>query len=144
MARARRYHLGARTGLISLARVSTRKPTGSTPLSMALMHRPAAPAITDATERERYEAHLGDELAGILEYAVKRGRLALIHTEVSPAHEGRGVGSSLVRFALGDARRRGLRIIAICPYVKDYLRRHPEDDDIVVGRGAAASPGRDA
>jgi predicted GNAT family acetyltransferase len=105
--------------------------------------QPAPSVITDATERERYETHLGGELAGVLEYAVKRGRLALIHTEVSPAYEGRGVGSSLVRFALDDARRRGLRVIAVCPYVQDYLTRHPQDDDIVVGRGTAANSGRD-
>jgi predicted GNAT family acetyltransferase len=53
------------------------------------------------------------------------------------------VGSSLVRFALDDARRRGLRVIAVCPYVQDYLTRHPQDDDIVVGRGTADKSGRD-
>jgi predicted GNAT family acetyltransferase len=95
---------------------------------------PARPVITDAPERERYEAHLDGELAGVLEYIAKRGRTALIHTEVLPVHEGRGVGSALVRFALDDARRRGLRVIAVCPYVQSYLARHPEDDDIVIGR----------
>ena len=40
----------------------------------------------------------------------------------------------LVRFALDDARRRGLKVIAICPYVQQYLVRHPEDRDIVVGQ----------
>jgi uncharacterized protein len=95
---------------------------------------PARPVITDAPARERYEAHLARELAGVLEYQVKRGRIALLHTEVLPAHEGRGVGSALVRFALDDARRRELRVIATCPYVNAYLTRHPEDDDIVVGR----------
>ncbi len=79
--------------------------------------------------RDRYEAHLDGELAGVLEYKVKRGRIALIHTEVLPVHEGRGVGSALVRFALDDARRRELRVIATCPYVKDYLTRHPEAAD---------------
>jgi predicted GNAT family acetyltransferase len=95
---------------------------------------PARPIITDAPERERYEAHLGGELAGVLEYIAKRGRIALIHTEVPPIYEGRGVGSALVRFALDDARRRGLRVIAVCPYVQSYLARHPQDDDIVIGR----------
>ena len=98
---------------------------------------PAGPVITDAIARERYEAHLDGELAGVLEYIVKRGRIALIHTEVLPDHEGQGVGSGLVRFALDDARRRELRVIATCPYVQAYLIRHPEDDDIVVGRGRA-------
>ena len=98
---------------------------------------PARPVIADAPERERYEAHLDGELAGVLEYMVKRGRIALIHTEVSPEHEGRGVGSALVRFALDDARRRELQVIATCPYVQSYLTRHPEDDDIVIGRARA-------
>jgi len=97
---------------------------------------PARPMITDATERQRYEAHLDGELAGVLEYVVKHGRLALVHTEVLPAHEGQGIGSALVRFALDDARRRQLRVIAICPYVQAYLTRHPKDEDIVVGRTA--------
>jgi uncharacterized protein len=96
---------------------------------------PARPVVTDAPERERYEAHLDGELAGVLEYVVKYERLALVHTEVLPAYEGKGVGSALVRFALDEARRRGLLVIAVCPYVQDYLTRHPEDDDIVVGRG---------
>jgi predicted GNAT family acetyltransferase len=91
-----------------------------------------APAISDAPDRERFEAHLDGELAGVLEYVVKRSRIALVHTEVLPAYEGRGVGSALVRFALGEARRRGLRVIATCPYVRSYLARHREDDDIVV------------
>ena len=93
---------------------------------VSMTSSPARPIITDASARERYEAHLNGELAGILEYTVKRGRIALIHTEVLPVHEGRGVGSALVRFALDDARRRGLRVIAICPYVQDFLTRHPE------------------
>jgi uncharacterized protein len=99
---------------------------------------PAEPVITDAPERGRYEAHLDGELAGVLEYVIKYRRLALVHTEVLPAYEGKGIGSALVRFGLDDARRRALRVIASCPYVQDYLARHPEDDDIVVGRSVAS------
>jgi len=108
---------------------------------MAGVNRSSADLIvTDAPERGRYEAHLDGELAGILEYVLKYGRLALIHTEVLPAHEGKGIGSTLVRFALDDARRRGLRVIATCPYVQDYMTRHPEDDDIIVGHARATAP----
>ena len=92
------------------------------------------PVVTDALEHSRYEAHLESELVGFLEYIVKRGRLALIHTEVLPEYEGQGVGSALVRHALDDARARELRVIAICEYVQGYLTRHPGDEDIVVGR----------
>ena len=92
------------------------------------------PVVTDASHRARYEAHLDAQLVGFLEYIVKRGRLALIHTEVFPEYEGQGVASALVRHALDDARSRELRVIAICEYVQGYLTRHPGDEDIVVGR----------
>ena len=98
---------------------------------------PVQPVVTDATERARYEAHLGDVLAGFLEYVVKHGRIALVHTEVPPEYEGQGVASALVRYALDDARARELRVIAICEYVQAYLTRHPGDEDIVVGRAHA-------
>lgn len=97
---------------------------------------PPAIEIVDAPERARYEATIDGVLAGILEYIVKRDRIALIHTEVLPAFEGRGVASLIVRRALDDARRGGRRVIATCPYVRGYLDRHPEEADIVVGRGA--------
>ena len=99
---------------------------------------PPPPVITDAPERERYEAHLDGELAGVLEYVLKHSRIALIHTEVLPEFEGQGIGSALVRHALDDARGRDLRVIATCPYVIGYLQRHPEDDDLVIRRGSAA------
>jgi predicted GNAT family acetyltransferase len=96
-----------------------------------------APVVIDAPERERYEAMIDGRLAGVLEYKLRRDRIALVHTEVLPAFEGRGVAATIVRFALGDARRRGLRVIATCPYVKRYLQRHPEDLDIVAVRDPA-------
>ena len=93
--------------------------------------------VADAPDVQRYEAWLDGQLAGVLEYVIKRGRIALVHTEVAPAFEGHGIAAALARFALDDARRRGLRVIASCPYVRRYLAKHPEDHDIVVGMGPA-------
>jgi predicted GNAT family acetyltransferase len=89
--------------------------------------------VTDVEAAQRYEARFEEDLAGFMEYVVKYGRLALIHTEVIPAFEGMGVGSVLVAFAMGEARLRGLRVIATCPFVRAYVERHPETHDIVVG-----------
>lgn len=89
--------------------------------------------IVDVADRGRLEAIVDDALAGFLEYIVKRDRIALIHTEVLPGYEGRGVAARLVRWALDDARRRGRLVIPTCPYVRSYLDKHPEDHDIVVG-----------
>ena len=89
--------------------------------------------IVDAEAAQRYEARDGAEVAGFLDYVVRRDRVALIHTEVLPSHTGQGVAEQLVRFALDDARRRGLRVIIICSYARAYVERHPETHDIVVG-----------
>lgn len=53
--------------------------------------------------------------------------LNLQHTEVPPSAKGQGVGDALVRHALAYARERGLRVMATCPYVQAWLRRHPDE-----------------
>jgi predicted GNAT family acetyltransferase len=89
--------------------------------------------ITDVEAEQRYEATIDGNLAGVIEYVVKHGRIALVHTEVLPAFEGMGVASELIGFAIDDARRRGLLVIATCPFVRTYVERHPETHDIIVG-----------
>jgi predicted GNAT family acetyltransferase len=94
---------------------------------------PVEPTILDAEHGHRYEARIDGELAGFIDYRVHGRRIALIHTEVLPAHQGKGIGQRLASFALEDARRRDLRVVASCPYVRSYVERHPETQDIVVG-----------
>jgi predicted GNAT family acetyltransferase len=93
--------------------------------------------VNNRPEETRYEAHADGVLAGYLEYVMKHGRLALVHTKVLPEFEGRGVGGALARGAFDDARARGLLVIAICPFVRAWLERHPEQADIVAGRSPA-------
>ena len=82
------------------------------------------PEITtaDNADRERYEIRSDGRLAGSIE---------LIHTEVLDEFEGHGVGGRLIAFALDDARARGLAVIPTCPFVADYIRRHPDYADLV-------------
>jgi len=91
------------------------------------------PVIVDVEDASRYEARVDGDLAGFIDYVTKPGRIALVHTEVLPGREGQGIAGTLARFALDDARRRGLRVIASCPYVRAYVERHPDTHDIVVG-----------
>jgi uncharacterized protein len=44
---------------------------------------------------------------------------------------GRGLASALISQALADTRAAGLRIVPVCPFVKKYLTRHHEVDDVV-------------
>lgn len=89
------------------------------------------PRVVDDPDEHRYELRLGETLAGTIEYAAQPGRIVLIHTEVDPAFEGKGLGSRLVAGALDDIRSRGLRLVPVCSFVRSYLRRHPEYADLV-------------
>jgi predicted GNAT family acetyltransferase len=83
-------------------------------------------------EARRYEARLDDELAGTLTFRAVAGHLTLVHTEVDPAFEGRGVGGALASSALDDARARGLGVRPLCPFVARYIERHPGYADLVI------------
>jgi uncharacterized protein len=87
--------------------------------------------VADAPERERFVATLDDEQAGFIVYRLRPGLIALIHTEVEERFEGRGVGGELARFALDHARAAGLQVLPFCPFVNEWMRRHPEYTDLV-------------
>jgi uncharacterized protein len=90
--------------------------------------------VVDNPADERYELWVGDEPAGQIVYRLREDAVALIHTEVADAFEGQGLGRKLVAGALADIRGRGLRLIPICPFVRSYLERHPEQADLVAPR----------
>ena len=94
------------------------------------MERSSGVVVRDNPEELRYEALL-DGHVGLIRYRAEPGIVVLVHTEVDEAVEGTGVGSRLVRGALDDIRARGLRLVPLCPFVAAYLRRHPEDADLV-------------
>jgi predicted GNAT family acetyltransferase len=87
--------------------------------------------VRDNPDELRYEILRGGELLGEIRYQSKPGVITLVQTEVTPAGEGQGVGSRLVAGALDDIRARGLRLVPVCPFVRAYLRRHPEQRDLV-------------
>jgi uncharacterized protein len=83
--------------------------------------------VIDVPERTRYEARVDGELAAFADYIPTGELLAFTHTEVLPAFEGRGVGSTLVRDALDDVRGRQRSVLAVCPFVSGWIARHRED-----------------
>jgi predicted GNAT family acetyltransferase len=83
-------------------------------------------------DRHRYEAHLGDELAGVAVFSLRDGIIEFQHTEVDDAFEGHGVGSALARGALDDVRREGTRtVVATCPFIAEWIERHPDYTDLL-------------
>jgi predicted GNAT family acetyltransferase len=91
-----------------------------------------AVTVTRHADRHRYEALVGGTaLAGFVDYQETREPVVLIHTEVDPSFEGRGVGSALARGALDDIRDRQLKALIICPFINSWLRRHRDYLDVL-------------
>jgi predicted GNAT family acetyltransferase len=78
--------------------------------------------------QHRYELDTPHGLA-IAVYHQRDDSLVFTHTEVPSADEGQGIASRLVRAALDDTHRRGLKIVPACSFVADFVRRHPEYRD---------------
>jgi predicted GNAT family acetyltransferase len=87
--------------------------------------------ITDNAGKSRYEIRLDGELAGFAEYERGEGAVIFTHTEVDSAFEGKGVGGSLARGALADVRAKGLSVVPLCPFIKKWIGKHPDYQDLV-------------
>jgi predicted GNAT family acetyltransferase len=83
-------------------------------------------ALTHSPDLRRYEAQLDGELVGFAEYRLEGRRMTIFHTEVDRAHEGHGIGGRLARLALDDVVARERELVPSCPFIADYIRRHPE------------------
>jgi uncharacterized protein len=98
------------------------------------MARPATPEeaeVVDVPEEGRYELRLDGRLVGIAAYRRRGDRVAFTHTEVDESCEGRGFGGRLAAAVLEDARRQGVWIVPLCPFIAHYVERHPEWQELV-------------
>ena len=87
--------------------------------------------VHDHPDESRFEAYVDGQLAGYSAYLLAGTTLTFVHTEVDDAFAGRGVGSDLVRQSLDQLREReGLRVTASCPFVRAWIRQHPEYQDL--------------
>ena len=80
--------------------------------------------VTDNPQLHRFDVTVDGAAAGFADYHDHGTRRTFTHTEVDDAFEGQGVGSALVRHVLDDARSRGLDVLPVCPFVREYIARH--------------------
>lgn len=59
------------------------------------------------------------------------GGVDLVHTEVPDAAAGQGIGGRLAKAAFSWARQNGVTLVPSCPFVKKWLERHPDEQDLV-------------
>lgn len=88
--------------------------------------------IADQPAQDRYEVRVNGELAGFAEYRDRTAEVRVFtHTLVYALFEGRGLASRLAAAALDDVRARGMHVVALCPFIAEYIRTHPEYADLV-------------
>ncbi len=86
--------------------------------------------LRDNNALSRFELDAAGVTA-VLNYKLADGIMTLVHTETPPAARGRGLASQLVQGALDNARSRGLKVVPVCWFVRDYLVKHPQYRDLV-------------
>jgi predicted GNAT family acetyltransferase len=80
---------------------------------------------------DRYDITVDGKPAGFLETRARPGTVLFMHTEISPDFSGQGLAGKLVRAALDDVRTQGKSVLPYCPYVRSFIAKHREYEDLV-------------
>ena len=118
-----------RHGIRSRAIDSEAMPNRILRLARELIHpTPVTPqeVISGRIEIER------DGKVAYLEYSLGGNVLELIHTDVPKELRGMGLASALAERGLKWAREKGYKVDVICPFVHEYIDKHPEYADLVI------------
>jgi hypothetical protein len=86
-------------------------------------------AVRNNAALNRYELDVSGAIA-FANYRLAAGTVVITHTETPPALRGRGIASKLVKGTLEQIRADGLKVVAGCGFVVDYLDKHPEFSDL--------------
>nr|WP_295371061.1 GNAT family N-acetyltransferase [uncultured Sphingosinicella sp.] len=89
-----------------------------------------AGSVSNNAEMQQYELRVGEDYA-LAAYKLEGDTIRFTHTEVPEELEGQGIGSRLVKGALADVRRRGLKVVPLCAFVRHYIETHPETQDLL-------------
>ncbi|MFE3957808.1 GNAT family N-acetyltransferase [Nocardia sp. NPDC059091] len=91
------------------------------------------PTITQVTDTvpQYFAIKVGDTRAGLTAYVDQGRQRIFFHTEIDEAFAGQGLASTLISAALTATRAAGKRIVPICPFVKAYVEKHHDFDDII-------------
>ena len=88
------------------------------------------PRVINNTDQRRFELETSSGLA-IADYRVSGDKLTIFHTEVPAALRGRGIGCRLVKGALEEVRKLGLKVVPQCWFVREYIDRNSEFADLL-------------
>lgn len=90
------------------------------------------PTVSNNAPRNRFEITTEDgRLAGFAQYEPGDGVRDFNHTVVKDEFEGQGIGGRLARAALDQTRADGLKVVATCPFIKSWIDKHPDYQDLL-------------
>jgi uncharacterized protein len=91
----------------------------------------AQPVVVHNATANQFEVAIDGDTATLV-YQLTPGVIDLQHTSVPDTLRGKGLANALAHAALEYARGAKLKVIPTCPFVRTYLRRHPEYADLVL------------
>jgi hypothetical protein len=86
--------------------------------------------VNNNRSAQRYEVQLDGALA-MIDYRLGDQKIIFTHAEVPPAFRGQGIAQKMAHTALEEARAQHQKVVPLCPFVAQYIRRHPEYQDLV-------------
>lgn len=87
--------------------------------------------MTPRHEPDHQRFTLPTEPASVLDYQLSGDRIVFTHTGVPPAYQGQGLAARLAEAGLHWARAQGLQVVPACSYIRSYIQRHPEWQNLI-------------
>jgi predicted GNAT family acetyltransferase len=88
-------------------------------------------SIVDNRASKHVELHVDGKVAGFLAYERTGETLTFTEIDTDLDMAGQGLGLVLVRKALDAAHAQKLSVVPACPFMRDYIKRHPTYLDLV-------------
>lgn len=82
--------------------------------------------VSRQSSPDRFEITADGAVAGFTQFVDHEGRRIFYHTEIGEEFGGKGLAREVVGSALRATVEEGLRVVAVCPYVRKYVNTHEE------------------
>jgi uncharacterized protein len=87
--------------------------------------------VVDSPDKARFEILADGEVVGFVDYSLRDGQIAFLHTETDKRFRGHGVAGHLIQSSLDSARERHLAVLPYCPFVRSWIADHPAYADLI-------------